>query len=249
VATVLLLYGTLAICAVVIGVVVIRYDLYDREPLRIILLAAALGAIAMWLTGLFQLAVLNLIHTNGATISNTSLAVLAGTSEELAKFAVVLAVAGLSRRNFNEPLDGLTYGSFAGLGCALYESVVLLVRVGDSPVLPLQEPIRLAGHLVMGGIAGSGLGLLTMPARSPWLSIVGGITGAMLLHTLWDIAAFDAADHQRHFGRILPWHTGAPIVLMIAGMIAYRLLVERGLRLSRISLGVCDLKSHRCPPF
>src|SRR5690606_3183208 len=91
----------------------------------------------------------------------------AAVTEELAKLAVVWAIALLWRRQFNDPMDGLIYGSFAGLGCAIEESVGLHGWPTGAALLPLQEPIRLLGHLVMGGIGGFAVGLWRI-RFAPW---------------------------------------------------------------------------------
>ena len=68
--TLLLLYGTLALCAGLLGWLVVRYDLHQREPLRLMLVAAALGAVGMHLAGRAQLATIGWMH--GHVITNTN---------------------------------------------------------------------------------------------------------------------------------------------------------------------------------
>jgi hypothetical protein len=48
----MLLYVTLIACIAVFGWQVYRYDMKDREPVPALVLAAGLGAAAMWLAGL-----------------------------------------------------------------------------------------------------------------------------------------------------------------------------------------------------
>ncbi len=221
----ILLYATLAACAAVIILVVIRYDLYDREPWFMVLAGIALGAGFMFLAGLAQTSVIQAMHASGRLVSNGMLAFLAGTTEELGKFAGVLVIALVSRRYFNEPLDGLLYGAFAGLGAALEESVWVLTRLDHLPTLPPQEPVRLAGHLIMGGISGFGLGLFTIRSRRWLIATVASLLAAIALHAAWDIVAFDAADHFVRTRTLQPWHSGVPIALMILGLIAFRRMV------------------------
>lgn len=226
----ILLYLTLAACAVVIGVVVVRYDLYEREPWFMVLLAVSLGAACMYGAGEAQAGLIRAVNGAGVLVSNGMLALMAGVTEEVGKLAAVLAVAWSVRRYFNEPLDGLMYGSFAGLGAALEESVWVLGRLETLQSLPPQEPVRLAGHLIMGGIGGFGAGLLTTRPRAALWAIPASLAGAIALHSAWDVVAFDAADHFRLTGRLEPWHTGLPVVLMILGLVAYRRMVTVGTR-------------------
>ncbi len=47
----MLLYVTLALCALLAGLLVYRYDMYDREPWYMMVTAIVVGATAMWGTG------------------------------------------------------------------------------------------------------------------------------------------------------------------------------------------------------
>lgn len=47
----MLLYAMLALCALLIGLLVYRYDLHDREPWQMLLLAVVMGAGGMFLAG------------------------------------------------------------------------------------------------------------------------------------------------------------------------------------------------------
>lgn len=244
----LALYLTLGACAVLIGVMVVQYDLYDREPLHLVLLAVVLGAGMMWAAGQAQVKLIHEFANAGREVGNVTLALMAASTEELAKLSVVAMIALLSRRHFNEPLDGIIYGAFAGLGAALDESIWVLGKSAQLEYLPLQEPIRLSGHLIMGGIGGFGMGLLTI--RSKWapLAIAASLLGAIALHTGWDVVAFNAMDFYRLWGRTLWWHTAAPVAMMLAGIIAFKLMVREGARLTRELMQVCDLRTHECPP-
>lgn len=231
----MLLYATLLLCSLAIGAQVYRYDLYDREPPHAILLAMIGGAIGLHLAGLAQVAFMAWMGTAAGEHFNLWLALAAGTTEELAKIAVVAAVALARPRWFNDPLDGAIYGAFAGLGAAIYESVVHIGWPSAEPFLPASEPVRLMGHLVMGGIGGFGVGFVKVLHASRgervggWWWLAGCLLGAMALHFAWDVIAFDAADK----GRMLPWHTTGAVLLMIGGMVAFRMLVRKGAERSR----------------
>ena len=45
------IYLVLALCALGIAAMVYRYDMYDREPIFLLLLAAAAGVGCFWLAG------------------------------------------------------------------------------------------------------------------------------------------------------------------------------------------------------
>ncbi len=245
----LALYLTLACCAAAASALVIKYDLYRPESRWMLLIATVLGAACMLAAGEIQVLVIRAVTSSGHLISNTALAWLAGSTEEFGKLLVPLTLATLARRHMEEPIDGILYGSFAGLGAALAESVLVLGWNSPTPFLPAQEPIRLAGHLVMGGIGSFGVGLLI--ARSPraLIAIVASFAAAMTLHALWDVVAFDAADHYQAHSTLETWHTASPIGLMVVGLILFRWMVEVASRQTRVHLQVCDVATRRCPPF
>lgn len=234
----MLLYGTLLLCAILAAIMVYRYDLYDREPWYMLMLTAALGAGAMYGAGRVQIGVLTAMGSTAAANWNVSISAAAATTEEFAKVAVVFIVAMLFRRHFNDPMDGIIYGSFAGLGAALEESVALL---GWSPrmweMLPAQEPIRILGHLVMGGIGGFGMGIIR-PERRRRCAIAFLVSWgfAIALHFVWDIVAFSAADH----GRMLPWHKAAAVTIMLGGLAVYWRLVAVAEGFSKAWFGVTE---------
>jgi len=230
----MLLYATLFICAGAIGAQVYRYDMYDREPPQAILLTMIGGAVALWAAGLAQIAIISALGTTAAANFNIWMAFAAGTTEELGKISVVALIAILHPRWFNDPLDGAIYGAFAGLGAAVYESVVHIGWPSTDPILPASEPVRLMGHLLMGGIGGFGVGFVRVARLSGrWIRLVGCLSAAMLLHTAWDVIAFEAGD----LGRMLPWHTWASVLLMLVGMVTFRLLVRSGAEHSKAQHG------------
>ncbi len=241
------LYLTLAGCAVIVAAMVVQYDLYDREPLWLVVAAALLGGVGMYAAGEVQVALLRAADWRSIPVSDAMMALLAASTEEVAKLSVVILVALLVRKEFNDPLDGVIYGSFAGLGAALDESIAVLGRLDNPAYLPLQEPVRLSGHLIMGGIGGFGMGMITTRSRFKPLWIIGTFLGAMVLHFLWDVVAFSAADHYRQTGGTRWWHTAGPIAMMLAGLVAFKLMVSFGARLTREVLQVCDLRTRECP--
>ncbi len=131
---------------------------------------------------------------------------------------------------------GIIYGSFAGLGAALEESVSLMgTSVRMWQYLPAQEPVRLLGHLVMGGIGGFAVGMIRPERRRGCLTAFAATWGcAAALHVFWDIVAFSAGD----VGRMLAWHKAASVGLMLGGFIVYWRLVAAGEAMAREWFGM-----------
>ena len=114
------LYVALGLCALLAALLVYRYDLYEREPWYMVALAIVLGAAGMRLVGTVELVSLGFVDTQVAV------AALAALHEEAARLAIVIAIAFVFPRQFNDPMDGIVYGSMVGLGMALEESFFLL---------------------------------------------------------------------------------------------------------------------------
>jgi RsiW-degrading membrane proteinase PrsW (M82 family) len=224
-----MIYATLAVCAVLAGLLIYRYDLYDREPWYMALIAVGLGAAAM--LALSEIETWTLIHVLAATPRN--IAFVAATHEELARLLIVLGIAMTAQRHFNDPIDGLVYGSLVGLGMAITESVFLIQEsAGTLRTLPPSEPVRILAHLVLGGITGYAIGPLRIK-HSDWRPRLVGCVGFTLAwHFTWDWIAFTAL--ARGF---MTWpETIAGMVLMLAGLVFYGALVARGSRDSREAL-------------
>ena len=217
----MILYGTLGLCALGAAFLVYRHDLYDREPVPLLALSVVLGAALMALAGQAESWVL---EWSGVT-SRPGIAAVAAVVEEILKLVTVVGVALLARKQFNDPLDGLIYGSMAGLGMAIEESAFYLRHGPRRPeVLPPVELARICGHLVMGGIGGFGVGLAAIGKRAWPFALAGGFFAAMGLHFAWDWLAISALDG----GGLDPRHTLLGVAIMTGGLALYGALTAIG---------------------
>jgi RsiW-degrading membrane proteinase PrsW (M82 family) len=223
------LYAALGVCAFLAALLVIRYDMYEREPWFMVILAAGLGYATMWMCGLIEPLTVALWPRPGAPAPY--LAVVAGTHEELARLGIVAALAVLARNQFNDPMDGIIYGSIVGLGMAVEESLFYLGLGGPppGPLLAASEPVRLMGHLVLGGITGFAVGMARMRMGGTALALAGCLSVSTGIHTAWDWIAYAAGRS----GRMAWWQTAAAMTLMLGGMVFYAKLVTIGSEWSR----------------
>jgi len=145
----------------------------------------------MWLAGRIEGCLLTL----GPDLGLLGTAAVASVTEEVPKLLVVAAVAFLARREFDDPMDGIVYGSMAGLGAALEESVFY---VGLSPAksawLPAGEMVRLWAHVVLGGIVGFPLGFWRGRRRRAALATGAALAVATALHFAWDAVVLSVPD-------------------------------------------------------
>lgn len=221
-------YVTLVACAVIIGGWIWRYDLYEREPWYMVLLAAALGFGAMRLVGAAEEGTIGALGTGGASIG--VVAAVAATHEELTKLVLVAAILIALPGQFNDPLDGILYGSIVGLGMAVEESIFYLgFAETASGVLPTGELVRLLGHPIMGGIGGFALGMIPARRRRWPVALAGGLAAAVGLHFLWNYVALQSASR----GGPAVWTPVSAATLMASGMLVYGALVRVGARWSQ----------------
>lgn len=177
-------YLVLLLCGLGIAAIVYRYDMYDREPALLLALVATGGIACYWLAGAVEDYFLDKYLVPPIAVH----AALAGICEEAGKVLVVLIVAVTCRPFFNDPIDGLIYGAFAGLGFGLGESFYVVSEAGPEWGVVPTESVRLFLHTLMGGLGGYGIGMSVFPGRKAgWPAwAVGGMVLAMLIHFLWN---------------------------------------------------------------
>jgi RsiW-degrading membrane proteinase PrsW (M82 family) len=212
----LVFFTVLALCALLTARLVYRYDLYEHEPLPLLGVAIALGAGAMRSAGLVEARVLAL----GPEPGPLRIAAAAAGVEEALKLLVVVLVSLLARREFVDPLDGVVYGSMAGLGAALEESVFYRQ---SSPLpgvfVPAAELVRLWAHVVLGGVVGFPLGFWRAAPRRAIPAALSGLALAALLHFGWDAVVLSVRDAPG------AGPTLAGVALMVGSLALYGRLV------------------------
>jgi len=223
-----MLYPALVACAAAAAWIVYRYDLYEREPWYMLLLAAGVGFGVMALMSVVEPWTLSLYGPEPRP--DDVVAAVAATHEEMARLLIVAALAVVLPRQLNDPMDGLIYGSIVGLGMAIEESLFYLdldPAVGD--VLPPTEIVRLCGHLVMGGITCFAIGMARFRMRGWAPALAGCVLLSMTLHFIWDHIAFNAGSK----GVMSRGQTAAAVTVMIGGMLVYGRLTVTASRWSR----------------
>jgi RsiW-degrading membrane proteinase PrsW (M82 family) len=214
----LLFFVALALCALLTACLVYRYDLYEHEPIPLLGVAVALGASAMWIAGGAESAILAGLAAPGPL----AIAGVASVVEETMKLLVVAAVSVLAWREFDDPMDGVVYGSMAGLGAALEESVFYRrSALGMVGLVPAAELVRLWAHVVLGGIVGFPLGFWRAAPRRAVPAALAGLAVATGLHFGWDAVVLSVG------GGYAPstMQTVAGVVLMLGSLGLYGRLV------------------------
>lgn len=226
------IYITVGLAAFVLIGLIYKYDMYDREPWFMFLLALVLGGFSAWWVGDAEdWAILRLDAVESLAIQ----AAIASVMEETAKLAIVLLIWAFFRRWFNDSMDGIVYGALAGLGFALEESRFYLDLVLRSAHRPSgadlfgQEVTRLILHFLTGGIGGFGLGLLATRVQKGAVILVGWLGAAFAIHFLWDYACgLPQGDDDGLFRR------GTAVGLMLFALTLFGIAVRVGNRWSSL---------------
>lgn len=218
----MVIYASVGACAALLALLIYRYDMYEREPWYMLALALAAGAVVSLGLGEVEDWVLGAFAAGGSPWAR---AAVAASHEEAGKLLIVLAVALIARRHFNDPMDGLIYGAFAGLGMAVEESVFYMA--GADPELR-GEFVRLLLHTLWGGLSGFGLGMAWFRIRWWPAKLAAGIAAAAGTHFAWDCIALNARGLAAHERPVF-----ATIGLMLLALLLFGAAVSIANRCSR----------------
>jgi RsiW-degrading membrane proteinase PrsW (M82 family) len=234
------LYVAVVLSAFLASVLVYRYDLYNREPWSLLVLAAAAGAVGMHLVAGVELFTFRFF--DGEVIGSA----IGALYEELTRLVLVGAIAVLFPKEFDDPMDGIIYGAIIGLGMGVEESFSLLNLMASPNVVMLPvELVRLCGHLVMGGICGFGFGIVRMRMAGGPRALCVSFAIAFALHFGWDWIALASPDGSS----LTVVRTLLAIAIMLSGMIVFGMMVHLGSRLSRELLAPGSTRSLWGWPF
>ena len=184
--------------------VVRRIDRNEKEPWRLVLVAAAWGAIVatslvVWAETIWEIsAQRSLVPGPGL---DASLAFMAGIIEELAKGLAVVLLFLVTRDDFDDVVDGIVYGAAVGLGFNFMESVDYMTNL-YSIFAPEGYGTTAAGvqwygrqvlglffgHATYTAFIGAGLGLARQlpQMRRKVLAVLAGFVIAIAGHFSWD---------------------------------------------------------------
>jgi RsiW-degrading membrane proteinase PrsW (M82 family) len=184
--------------------VVRRVDRNEKEPWRLVLVAAAWGAIVatslvIWGESIWEAsAARSLVPGPGL---DASLAFMAGVLEELAKGSAVVLLFLVMRNDFDDVVDGIVYGAAVGLGFNFMESITYMTNFYAifSPegfggfAAGFQWYARQGlglffGHTTYTAFIGAGIGIARqLPSRKQkGFAIVSGFLIAIAAHFSWD---------------------------------------------------------------
>ncbi len=201
-----------------------RWDKYQPEPKKLVIRTFLLGMAAVipvaaieWVMGLGG-ADTSSLNAPLAAVAYESF-IVAGVTEELAKFLVVY-FSIYKNRHFDESTDGIVYASAAALGFASLENVLYMIGFGWEVII-LRSILSTLAHLLFAVIWGYPLALkkIRRPGAAGW--VVLGLLGGMFAHGLYDFVLFTQG-----------WFVLMVIPVMAGLIIALVLMVKHARKIS-----------------
>jgi len=216
-------------------------DRWEPEPRSLVVFAIAWGAIAA--VGFALLVDLLISGALGADPSGgrdvLRAVVQAPIVEEVGKGLGLLLLFATARRAFDGPVDGVVYGALIGAGFAFTENIqYFAIAFIEGGAVDLTTTFFVRGilspfaHAMFTSVTGLALGLAARRGASlggalgPWLM---GLTGAVILHALWNGSAVFGDFFQLYITLQIPL-----FVIFILGVLALR---REEARLTRNRLG------------
>ena len=166
-------------------------DYNEREPWRLVLVAAGWGAVvattlALVFESLWSFTVdAGLIPGPGQAVATAFNAAL---FEEIPKGLAVVLLFLVMRNEFDDVVDGIVYGAAVGLGFNFMETVVYM-SVGGLPQWFFRQWLGLyLGHATYTALIGAGIGVARQVpgVTRKAIAIVCGFIAAIAAHFSWD---------------------------------------------------------------
>jgi len=173
-----------------------RKDDLEPEPKRLLLAVFALGCgsagLALWLRPWLEPWIPTTPQCLGYAVD--AFAVTAGV-EELLKLAAFFAIA-FWHREIDEPIDGIIYGSAAGLGFASVENALYLSLTDDVSVVAARAFTATLAHAACSGMLGFAVAMTRLhPERRQRHLVLGSLLLAVALHGSYDFFLLGDAPH------------------------------------------------------
>lgn len=173
-----------------------RFDRYDREPLKLVVinyLWGALGAIILALIGSIILTTLLSLHIKDPDyISIAGAILIAPVVEEITKGSFLLIT--VTNKKFDNITDGIVYGGAIGLGFGMTENFFYFVTYGQNLsdlliLIIIRSLFSGVMHCVSTATFGVFLGMAKFKSSNKnLLYAITGLLIAMLIHSIWNSA-------------------------------------------------------------
>jgi protease PrsW len=259
-------WGLVILYAAPVAVLVYLLDLYEREPIPLMVAAFLWGAVAATTLSAIGNAGWGIVvaRVGGPEFAaRWTAAITAPFVEETLKGAGIVLIVLIARDEVDDLMDGFVYGALCGLGFAVVENVFYFFAVFGGDVGGVLQGFfvrviasGLYSHVLYTGLAGMAVGVLTARRDDrPWrdrLLPAGLLVGmAVLGHFLWNspiLEFFPTHPWEGTEWLLIPVATaakGLPLLLVV--VLAIRLAHGRERRWLRATLA-SELGEHAVTP-
>ena len=181
-----ILLGLAILPVIILAWYIYEKDKYEKEPLRMLLLALILGMLAIQLD-IFVVTIIN-AAIPGQTVFYSAF-FEAGIPEEFCKWALFMLVIWRNK-NFNEFFDGIVYACFIGLGFAGIENIMYVFgneTIGGAlSTGVLRALLSVPGHFLFAVIMGYFLGMAKYRPEKRQKYLILSYVCPMLAHGIFD---------------------------------------------------------------
>jgi len=194
-------WGLVFLYAAPVAVLIYLLDLYEREPIPLLVAAFVWGAVAATTLSAIGNAGWGVVVARLAGpefASRWTAALTAPFVEEILKGAGVVLIVLIARDEVDDVMDGFVYGALCGLGFAVVEDVFYFIAVFGGDVQGVLQGFfvrviasGLYSHVLYTGLVGMAIGIVTTrrddPPVRPRLRSAGLLAGAAVFgHFLWN---------------------------------------------------------------
>lgn len=166
-------------------------DKYEKEPIKLLLISFFLGGIVSIIITTLLYSVFNVVVplTNGLSVFQQFVQAffVVGFTEELSKYLIVLFYAQ-TKKEFNEPFDGIVYAVMVSMGFAATENIFYVLESGASTAL-LRAFTAVPAHATFGILMGYFMGKAKFSNNKVKLNLTGLLL-AILFHGSYDFFLF-----------------------------------------------------------
>ncbi len=236
-AAVLTLLGALVVSTGLLSAAVAAlwwFDRYDREPIHLLMAVFLWGASAAPAVAVLFFSIFGRLIDDWLTFDTVGLvgvSVVGPLVEEGAKGAGILLLIALSSK-FDNPTDGVVYGSAAGLGFAVTENVLYAMTAGTHMGGARELLMLIGGRTLMsagvhavcsaifGGFVGHALLNRHRTARLAWAA--GGLLVAAAVHGCWNLGLTMIGPFAPD-GSLRAWLAALPVLYLayLAVLVAF----------------------------
>jgi protease PrsW len=238
-----------------VAIVVYLLDLYEREPIPLLVATFVWGAVAATTLAAIANAGWGIVvaRLGGPEFaSRWTAALTAPFAEEILKGVGIVLIVLIARDEVDDVLDGFVYGALCGLGFAIVEDVFYFVAVFGGDVGGVFQGFfvrvissGLYSHVLYSGLVGMAIGIVVTrrddrPLEARLLAAAPLAGAAVLGHFLWNSPILEFFPPHPWEGAewlLIPLATavkGLPLLLFV--VIAVRLAHERERRWLRATL-------------